>query len=74
MGNTQQVGWAEAVVDGVALETALGAAFASNFYPPLDGGLVDPTAEAIRLAVALQDDPEALADAAALLRALSPAR
>lgn len=61
MGNMQQMGWAEAVSSGgVALEGALMASFQGNFYPPLDLGLVGPTAEAIRAAVPFLYEPEEL--------------
>ena len=63
MGNMQQMGYAEAVADGLAsLEHALSASFGSNFYPPLDQGLVAPTAEAVRLAAPVLYEPEALHD------------
>lgn len=63
MGNMQQMGYAEGVAEGWAsLEMALSASFASNFYPPLDQGLVAPTAEAIRAAVPFLYEPEELHD------------
>jgi hypothetical protein len=68
MGNMQQEAWAEVVAEGSAtLEMVLSASFAGNFYPPLDQGLVAPTAEAIRAAATCLYEPEELHDLSIVL-------